>query len=120
MDFWDVAKLMARRWYITVPMLVLTLLGAVATDLTVKPDYKATGHITLIPPTVRQDNVTNAKDVRPVNPWVEDALATTAIIRLQNKQLHDELTAEGLKGEWTAAVEGRLPGIPIDVVATTP
>lgn len=120
MDFWDVAKLMWRRWRITVPMLLLTTVGAVWTGFTVSPSYQETTHVAVLPPTVfRNPNPTSPAAVSRVNPWTEEALADAATIRLQGKRLHDEMAAAGLKGDWSVTVTGRLPVIVVEVVAPT-
>lgn len=118
MDFWDVAKLMWRRWYVTVPALLLTLAGAIWTGLTVDPDYQVTGHVALVGPAVQRTEGENT--VTRINPWSGEALADAATIRLQGKALADLLKAEGYTGEWSALVAGRLPVIRLEVIAERP
>ncbi|MPZ26522.1 MAG: hypothetical protein GEV12_08705 [Micromonosporaceae bacterium] len=118
MDFWDVAKLMWRRWYVTLPALLLILAGAVLTGLTVNPDYQVTGHVALVGPAVQRTEGENT--VTRINPWSAEALADAATIRLQGKALADLLKAEGYTGEWSALVTGRLPVIRLEVVAERP
>lgn len=118
MDFWDVAKLMWRRWYVTVPALLLTLAGAIWTGLTVNPDYQVTGHVALVGPAVQRAEGENT--LTRINPWSGEALADAATIRLQGKALADLLKAEGFTGEWSALVAGRLPVIRLEVIAERP
>jgi hypothetical protein len=118
MDFWDLVKVMWRRWYVTAPMLLLTALAAGYIANTVGPQYQATGHVTVVPPLVQRQ--APAGEVSRVNPWNEEALADAARIRLEGKSLHDELFAAGHSGEWAVEITGRLPVITIEVVAGTP
>ena len=118
MDFADVAKLLWRRWYLTAPLLLLTVIAMVWMALVVKPDYKAIGNVTLIPPTV----ATQAEigKTQEVNPWEPSALAEATLIRLQSKALADSLAAEGYRGEWTVTtLDTNAPIISIEVVSPT-
>ncbi|MDR7281115.1 hypothetical protein [Catenuloplanes atrovinosus] len=118
MDFADVAKLLWRRWYLTAPLLLLTVIAMVWMALVVKPDYKAIGNVTLIPPTV----ATQAEigKTQEVNPWEPSALAEATLIRLQSKALADSLAAQGYQGEWTVTtLDTDAPIISIEVVSPT-
>lgn len=116
MDFWDVLKLMARRWLLVLPLLLLTIGATAWTGMTVKPDYKATGHVTVLPPSVRTEQPADGKK-QTVNPWTEEALAEAVIIRLQRKDLHDSLADEGYRGEWEVSADGLQPVVTIEVIA---
>ena len=118
MDFWDVAKLMWRRWAVTVPALLITVAATIWVAVTVEPDYQVTGHVAVVGPSIQRS--AGNSDVTRVNPWSSEALADAAAIRLQGKALADELAAEGFDGSWEAGVTGRLPVIRIEVVAERP
>jgi hypothetical protein len=98
MDLWDVTKLLARRWYVSVPLLLVTFASALWIGVTTDPDYKDTSHVTLLPPTVRRDP--QAGTTQNVNPWTVDTLIAAVITRLNSKAQHDTLEAEGLSGVW--------------------
>lgn len=93
MDFADVAKLLWRRWYLTAPLLLLTVVAMVWMALVVKPDYKASGNVTLIPPTEATQAAIGT--TQEVNPWEPSALAEATLIRLQSKALADSLAEQG-------------------------
>lgn len=119
MDLWDVAKLMARRWYVALPVLVLTMIGAIATVQTVKPDYKATTNVSLLPPT-KADEAGNGTG-QTVNPWDANSLTVATLTYLNSKRLHDQMKAEGFSDVWEADIDERLRGlIVIEVTAPTP
>ncbi|MDP9797353.1 capsular polysaccharide biosynthesis protein [Catenuloplanes nepalensis] len=118
MDFADVAKLLWRRWYLTAPLLLLTVIAMVWMALVVKPDYKAIGNVTLIPPTVSTQAAIGT--TQEVNPWEPAALAEATLIRLQSKALADSLAAQGFDGEWTVTtLDTNAPIISIEVVSPT-
>jgi capsular polysaccharide biosynthesis protein len=117
MDFWDLVKLMWRRWYVTVPMLLVTALAAGWIVVTVGPEYQATGYVTVVPPAVQRQP--ESGQTTQVNPWNEEALADAASIRLQGKTLRDEMAAAGYEAKWSVEITGRLPVINMEVVAPT-
>jgi len=119
MDLWDVAKLMARRWYVALPLLVLTMVGAMFTVQTVKPDYTATTNVSVLPPT-KADEAPNGAG-QTVNPWDANSLTVATLTYLNSKRLHDEMKAQGFSDVWEADIDERLRGlIVIEVSAPTP
>src|SRR5687768_16861294 len=106
MDLWDVTKLLARRWLISVPLLLVTLSSALWVGLTTDPDYKDTSHVTLLPPTVRRDP--QAGTAQSVNPWTVETLIAAVITRLNSKAQHDALEAEGLSPIWEIGTDLRF------------
>jgi hypothetical protein len=106
MDLWDVTKLLARRWLISVPLLLVTLSSALWIGLTTDPDYKDTSHVTLLPPTVRRDP--QAGTAQSVNPWTVETLIAAVITRLNSKAQHDALEAEGLSPIWEIGTDLRF------------
>lgn len=106
MDLWDVTKLLARRWFVTVPLLFVTFSAALWIGLTTDPDYKATSHVTLLPPTVRRDP--QAGTAQNVNPWTVETLTAAVLTRLNSKAQHDALEAEGLSPIWETDTDLRF------------
>lgn len=106
MDLWDVTKLLARRWIVSVPLLLVTLGCALWIGLTSDPDYKDTSHVTLLPPTVRRDP--QAGTAQSVNPWTVETLTAAVITRLNSKAQHDALEAEGLSPIWEIGTDLRF------------
>jgi hypothetical protein len=95
-DFWDLTKLVFRRWYVAVPLLVLTGIAATYTALTVKPDYKATAYVQLIPPP-EASITTNIKSLR--NPWLDlglGALNTAATYATVDRRFLNQLKTQGM------------------------
>jgi capsular polysaccharide biosynthesis protein len=95
-DFWDLTKLVFRRWYIAVPLLILTGLAATYTTYTVKPDYKATAYVQLIPPP-EASITTNIKELR--NPWLDlglGALNTAATYATVDRMFLNQLKTRGM------------------------
>lgn len=117
MDLWDVAKLIARRWVVSVPLLLLTAAALVWTGKEVTPNYTAEGSILLLPPTTEVSG--GEGEERPVNPWTTDSLASAAITLLGNRSLHDRLAAEGFTGTWEAGRDPQFFSV-IGVEVTAP
>ncbi|WP_020523177.1 hypothetical protein [Catelliglobosispora koreensis] len=115
MDLWDVAKVMWRRRWVAVPLLLLAMVAAVFALLTVPPDYNIKGQLAVTSPTVVNND---AKGTTPVNPFSPNTLAEYTVIRGNGAEVHNMLKAEGLSPEFelTAKTFG-LTVIEINVLA---
>src|SRR5262245_15466373 len=71
MDLWDVIKIMGRRWYVALPMLLIAAVGGAYTVAKTDPDYVATTSMILLPPVQRADAPTRSATV---NPWDQYSL----------------------------------------------
>jgi capsular polysaccharide biosynthesis protein len=119
MDLWDVTKLIVRRWYVALPILLVTVIAALWTTSTVKPDYEATTNVTLLPPTVREE--TNTGKRQTVNPWDTESLTVATLTYLNSKRLHDQMAADGYSQVWSADTDIRFRSlIIIKVTASGP
>lgn len=98
MDLWDVVKLMVRRWYASVPMLLLTMIAVLWTGIHVSPNYTAEGNLMMLPPAT--EIVAEAGQERTVNPWSTDALSGAVVTRLRNRALAEQLKTEGYRASW--------------------
>jgi capsular polysaccharide biosynthesis protein len=119
-DLWDLTKLLFRRWLISVPILLLSVVVLLVASQTVKPDYKATGHLIIVSPAQTTQALANAAPNKVHNPW-EDlgfrALAQTAILKVQSADMLKQLVDQGYSDNLTLAVDDRTPVITIEVVA---
>ena len=117
MDLWDVAKLLWRRLWLTLPLILVTMSVAAYFALTMQPDYKAIGNVILLAPT--QAKPEPAKGVSTtVSPWNVWSLSDTLVIYLARADIKQEFLTAGLSQEWTASVAGtQLPIIQVEVVA---
>lgn len=119
MDFWDLGRLMVRRWYVSLPLLLLTFGATVFTAVAVKPDYALTAYIQLIPPTA-PSNATQTGHVQ--NPWLSlglDSLNQAATVAAQDQTFLDELTNEGNDATIEITDGDNNPVATIAVVAPT-
>jgi hypothetical protein len=119
-DLWDLTKMMGRRWYVAVPMVLLTIVASVAAYLLVKPQYQATNYLQLIP---APSPVADADRLGRVhNPWDdlgEGRLATAAqsVVMSQDtaKKMHDR----GLSTVYTVSMPNGAPPIEVQATAAT-
>ncbi len=121
MDLWDLTRLLFRRWYLAVPMLVVTLAAVGFTAATVKPDYSATGYVQLIPPTVSPDAA--ERSGRTPNPWAQlgvDALGRAAIIKVQDPTVVEQLVRSGYSESFTIGQDGGSPVLTVEAIGRTP
>ncbi|MBB5786220.1 hypothetical protein [Jiangella mangrovi] len=66
MDLWEALRVLARRWVVVVPLLVLTAFGAFNLYSTTEPEYTVTGSLLLRGPSVSQDEETGQR-----NPYLD-------------------------------------------------
>ncbi|GAB4047210.1 YveK family protein [Catellatospora paridis] len=118
MDLWDITKLLARRWMIFVPLLVVC--GAVAALATarVNPSYVATSYVQLVPPTIGQvqPGQANAFDR---NPWAGlglQALGNASIVTVTDASVAKELYDNGYSDSYTVLLSPSSPLITFEVV----
>ena len=120
-DFWDLTKLLARRWVIVLPMLAVSALLAVLTVGQVKPDYVATAYVQLVPPVLEQTKPNQATpDQR--NPWLGLGLQTignAAVVTVQDKSVVDMLKASGLSETFTLTMAQQSPLVTFEIVGST-
>jgi capsular polysaccharide biosynthesis protein len=120
-DFWDLTKLLARRWAIVLPMLAVSVLLAVLTVGQVKPDYVATAYVQLVPPVLEQTKPNQATpDQR--NPWLGLGLQTignAAVVTVQDKSVVDQLKAAGLSETFTLTMAQQSPLVTFEIVGRT-
>jgi hypothetical protein len=121
-DLWDLTKLIVRRWYIAVPILLVTLTGVLFASKSVRPDYSATGHLQLVPPAhpTESDAV---KATRVHNPWLDlgiQALGSATIIDVQDERTIKELKREGFSEHILVSIDYPATFISIEVVGQSP
>jgi hypothetical protein len=121
-DLWDLTKLLFRRWYVFLPMLVASTAVVFFVSQETKPDYSATGHLQLIPPTVAA--TPNTSTVRKsTNPWTDLgflALGNAVVLKVQDKKVLDSLVAQGYTDNFTVSVTYNTTYFSIEAVGRTP
>ncbi|HKS99065.1 MAG TPA: hypothetical protein VJT31_05985, partial [Rugosimonospora sp.] len=122
MDFWDLTKLLVRRWMIGLPMLLLSCGLAALTLFAVKPDYTTTAHIQLVPP-VTGATQPGQSTIDQRNPWIGlglQALGNAAIVTVTDQSVLDQMHANGYSDSYTATMAESSPLISFEIVATSP
>ncbi|WP_433306509.1 hypothetical protein ACQP2F_20985 [Actinoplanes sp. CA-030573] len=123
MDLWDLTRLLLRRWYFAVPMLVISVAVVVMAAKTVSPDYKSTGYMQLIPaPSTGKVQDPKAKQ-RPTNPWNDlgyAALGNAAVLTVTDQTALEKLKKEGFTDSVTVVMDERTPLFEIEAVGNSP
>jgi hypothetical protein len=120
-DIWDVTRLMVRRWYFSLPVILLCAFASVVTIKEVKPDYSSIGYLQLVPPSITPDEA--GKLGRARNPWVDlgvDSLGDAAMVQVRSQDTLDQLVAGGYTDNFTVSMDGRSPIIMIQSIGTSP
>ena len=125
MDFWQTLRVLLRRWYVAVPVLLATLGVAGATFLSVPTQYESSGTAVLImPPAGPSVSNDPSKPVGTVNPLLAFDGSLEVSAKLETATLSDPAVLEQLAAQGgTAEIEagdGGLNGPFILVIATSP
>ena len=106
MDFWDLTRLLLRRWYFAVPALALTAIASVWTMVGVPPNYVATAYVQIAPP-ISQPTAPGTQSLDQRNPWIALGmynLANAAILTVQQQGVVESLKANGYSESFTATL----------------
>jgi hypothetical protein len=117
-DYWDLTKLLFRRWYIAVPLLLVTFAAAGYIGSVVKPDYQLTSYVQLIPAVTTPDPTSTA----PQNPWNQlglDALSEAADYATLDQTFLNSLKDGGYSTNIVITFGEPPAGATIEVVATS-
>ncbi|MEU4154946.1 hypothetical protein [Actinoplanes sp. NPDC026670] len=119
MDLWDLTRLLLRRWYFAVPMLVATVAVVFLAAQSVSPDYKAMGYVQIIPAqSTGKEAEPNAKP-RPQNPWLDlgyAALGNAVSLTVTDPTALEKLAEQGYSDSVTVLLNERTPLFEIEVV----
>jgi capsular polysaccharide biosynthesis protein len=122
-DLLTTIRILLRRWFVVVPMLLLTAGGAYYAMQAVSPSYEASGAVVLLGPATAGAPVKGEPTPAPVNPYLQfgGALETTGEIVSRTLMSADEVDKLSRRGA-TSAYEvgtGSEGGSPIvNVIAT--
>lgn len=121
MDFWDLTKLLVRRWYLAAPALVITAIAAVWTMVGVSPNYIATAYVQLAPP-VSQATQPGEQSLDQRNPWIGLGLynlANAGILTVQQGAVVQSLKAAGMSETFTATLNSSSPLVTFEVTGNS-
>jgi hypothetical protein len=122
-DLWDLTKLLFRRWYFAVPMLLVSVVMVIGAAMTVEPDYSAKGYLQMIPPPgSREPENPNARP-RPRNPWLDlgyEALGNAALLKVTDKAGLERLVKAGLSDDVTVVMSEDSPLFEIEAIGGSP
>lgn len=117
-DFWDLTRLMFRRWYVSVPAIMVAVGATLFVATRVEPDYVATSYVQLVPPAVTP----KAKDETKAtarNPWLDLGLASltkAGMISVQDKKVVKGLKTAGFSDDFTLTQDPQLPILTFEVI----
>lgn len=121
MDFWDLTKLLFRRWYVAGPLLILTLAGTYYAAQRIEPDYVATSYVQLVPPAVTPKQ-TDGKAPQPRNPWLDlgvSSLGKASLLTVQDQKVVKVLHKAGHSDNFTLTLDSSLPIVTFEVIGDT-
>lgn len=119
MDFWDLTKLLVRRWYVSLPLLLSALTGTALLVSNIKPDHILTTHVVLVPPPGATEETAA---LQATNPWLSlgSALAESAKLSIEGEDVVEGLKDDGLSDTYTVTVNPFSPIIDLEIVGNSP
>ncbi|MEQ4301339.1 hypothetical protein ABNF97_08100 [Plantactinospora sp. B6F1] len=122
MDLLDLLKLMFRRWYVSAPIVVVTLGAALAFGLAIQPEYKTEVAILLVPPTTATAAPAPDATPRPGNPWLrigENAMAQAVQISTSAHDARTRIAAAGGDPDYEVGLVNRSSILTVAVTAAS-
>jgi hypothetical protein len=122
MDFLDLIRLMFRRWYVTLPVVVVTLGAAYAVGSAIQPEYKTSVAIVLVPPTIAAAAPAPGESPQPANPWLrvgESAMAQAVQISTSAHDARSRVAAAGGDPGYQVELVQRSSILTVEVAAAT-
>jgi hypothetical protein len=122
MDFWKTMGVLLRRWYVSVPVFVISLGLAVGAFLTVHTQYESTGTLVLTAPTSGGVTAINPADATgPGNPLLdfEGSLTITTQLLIQSLSsptVQNQVAAQGGVASYQAG-DGETGGPFVVIIA---
>ncbi|MEP7054467.1 MAG: hypothetical protein ABI912_04395 [Actinomycetota bacterium] len=124
MDLWGVIRIMLRRWYVALPILLATGYLAVTSSGTVSQTFNASTTMIMLGPSL--DTFTDAKGVTQtvaVNPYLNvpstaTLVASTLALKESSASARQGVARAGLSPSYTIVV-GKTPVMDVAVEATS-
>lgn len=123
MDLWDISRLLLRRWFVCVPLLLVTVVVTLQTANYVKPEFTATGSVLLVPPTGKPAPAPAGKPASPGNPWAElgpVAMAQAVTIIHESQNNREAVAAAGWEPGYTLSIVTRSAIVTISSTSKSP
>lgn len=129
MDIFSATAAVLRRWYVALPILLVTVFFAVQQYQSVLPTYSTTASSVLLPPPPQAPTplVIDPEDLEtPLDPAISSIGSGTKLIRnlveqnLENAVVRNRLTAQGATAAYEVDADGDSPLIEYVVVGDDP
>lgn len=114
-DLGSLIRIVMRRFYVALPVLLLLSAGAYAAASSVDPDYESTGALIFLGPGLEEvEFADGATALEPVNPFLNSAgsigqLSEAIGLGLQSQRIRSEFAARGLEPGFEVGSDDRSP-----------
>ncbi|MEO1060899.1 MAG: oligosaccharide flippase family protein [Actinomycetota bacterium] len=126
MDVWETLRIVLRRWTVSVPLAVLTIVAVVAIPSDVGQEYTSDASLVFLPPNTQEFQTEDGfTAIEPENPFIQQngtvaAMAELIQISLTSASVRALVEAEGLEPEYELIVGNGSPIMGITVTAGSP
>ena len=124
MDLWSVLKTIMRRWYVSLPLAILTVVGVSFIPQIVKPSYRAQGTALLAVPTfdieaLKQERQERLNPFLSFNPSLN--ISAEIISRIVNDDaVRSKVDSLGLDKEFEVFSQQNIPGVTVISASDSP
>lgn len=124
MDIWDALRIILRRWYAVLPVLIVFVVMAFVSSGRIDADYEADASVILLGP---NQAIPDGVDVpaQQINAYLTpcstcETVARVLELSLSSTATHDEFRDAGLSPDYTLATERRSPIIELAATSREP
>lgn len=116
-DAWDMARVVGRRWWVFLPLSLLTLLLTLNVDSRIKPEYQTSVTLLLVGPSETVPQVDD-RIVKSINPYLNQGISTTASVMkvvLESPDSRRKVIEAGGSSAYSVGVQTRTPIMRIQI-----
>lgn len=126
MDLWETLRIVMRRWMVSLPLLILAVVTALAIPSDVGQQYTSSASMIFLPSNVVVVETADGSDVLDRINSFEDvggseaAMALVVQLSLTGQDVRTLVEAEGLEPEYTIVVDRGEPFMEVEVTTSSP
>ena len=118
-DIFDSVRLVFRRWWLTLPLLMMTVGAALLVSSEIQPEYRAQASVLIVGPAVRE-SLRIPGEFENLNPLIDqpsalETVATVLALSMSGPEVTSTLEREGLSPDFEL---GTQRGVPIVLIET--
>lgn len=125
MDLWQTLRILIRRWYVVLPLAILSVVAAQNVRAGVQPGYTVSAVGIVLPPDQARVNTPDGVEIRPVNPLLNlsgstPVAAQALAVVARSRSFKSRIGVSGQLAAYTVSVLPREPIMNVSVESKDP